>query len=206
TLGMLRPASAPATCGPGFSEQSQAAALRWTSWGGSSTPVSEAYATMRRKLLALVVLVALGVGAVAMSVGVLGAKPATASEYLTTPATVGDVTNDVAATGALASARTYGLVFGSSPYLATTNATAPTSTVTWPVTEVKVKPGDTVKKGLVLATAATTDVRRQLPRPTTDQRTANMQHTLAVGQWTDARDASSLPAKRQALLQVYDAQ
>ena len=161
---------------------------------------------MRRKLLALVVLVALGVGAVAMSVGVLGAKPATASEYLTTPATVGDVTNDVAATGALASATTYGLVFGSSPYLATADAVAPTSDVTWPVTDVKVKPGDSVKKGQVLATAATNDVRRQLARATTDLKTANMQHTLAVGQWTDARNAGDLAAERQALLQVYAAQ
>jgi RND family efflux transporter MFP subunit len=161
---------------------------------------------MRRKLLALVVLVALGVGAVAVSVGVVGAKPATASDYLTAPATVGDVTNDVAATGALASATTYGLVFGSDPYLATTDAVAPTSNVTWPVTDVKVKPGDMVKKGQVLATAATTDVRRQLARATTDLRTANMQHTLAVGQWTDARDASNLSAERQALLQVYAAQ
>jgi membrane fusion protein, macrolide-specific efflux system len=161
---------------------------------------------MRRKLLALVVLVALGVGAVAMSVGVLGAKPATASEYLTTPATVGDVTNDVAATGALASATTYGLVFGSSPYLATADAVAPTSDVTWPVTDLKVKPGDSVKKGQVLATAATNDVRRQLARATTDLKTANMQHTLAVGQWTDARNADDLAAERQALLQVYAAQ
>jgi macrolide-specific efflux system membrane fusion protein len=161
---------------------------------------------MRRKLLALVVLVALGVGAVAMSVGVLGAKPATASEYLTTPATVGDVTNDVAATGALASATTYGLVFGSSPYLATADAVAPTSDVTWPVTDLKVKPGDSVKKGQVLATAATNDVRRQLARATTDLKTANMQHTLAVGQWTDARNAGDLAAERQALLQVYAAQ
>ena len=161
---------------------------------------------MRRKLLALVVLVALGVGAVAMSVGVLGAKPATASEYLTTPATVGDVTDDVAATGALASATTYGLVFGSSPYLATADAVAPTSDVTWPVTDLKVKPGDTVKKGQVLATAATGDVRRQLARATTDLKTANLQHTLAVGQWTDARNAGDLAAERQALLQVYAAQ
>ena len=161
---------------------------------------------MRRKLLALIVLVALGVGAVAMSVGVLGAKPATASEYLTAPATVGDVTNDVAATGALASATTYGLVFGSSPYLATADAVAPTSDVTWPVTDVKVKPGDTVKKGQVLASAGTGDVRRQLARATTDLKTANLQHTLAVGQWTDARDADDLAAERQALLQVYAAQ
>src|SRR6476646_4537479 len=102
---------------------------------------------MRRKLLALVVLVALGVGAVAVSFGVVGAKPATASEYLTTPATVGDVTNDVAATGALASATTFGLVLVSSPYLATTNATAPTSTVTWPVSFFFNETATTEKKG-----------------------------------------------------------
>lgn len=161
---------------------------------------------MRRKLLALVVLVALGVGALAVSVGAVGAKPATATEYLTAPASVGDVTNDVAATGALASATTYGLVFGSDPYLATADAVAPTSTVTWPVTDVKVKPGDTVKKGQALATAATTDVRRQLARATIDLRTANMQNTLAHVQWTDARDADDLAAERQALLQVYAAQ
>lgn len=161
---------------------------------------------MRRKLLALVVLVALGVGALAVSVGAVGAKPATATEYLTAPASVGDVTNDVAATGALASATTYGLVFGSDPYLATADAVAPTSTVTWAVTDVKVKPGDTVKKGQALATAATTDVRRQLARATIDLRTANMQNTLAHVQWTDARDADDLAAERQALLQVYAAQ
>jgi len=161
---------------------------------------------MRRKLFALVVLLALGVGALAVSVGAVGAKPATASEYLTTPAAVGDVSDDVAATGSLAAATTYGLVFGSSPYLATADATAPPSDVTWPVTGVNVKPGESVKKGQVLATAGTEDVRRQLARATTDLRSANMQHTLAVGQWTDARDADDLAAERQALLQVYAAQ
>ena len=161
---------------------------------------------MRRKLFALVVLVALGVGALAVSLGALGAKPATANEYLTAPATVGDVTDDVAATGALAAATTYGLVFGSSPYLVAADAVAPTSDVTWPVRDVKVKPGDSVTKGQLLATAGTTDARRQLTRATLDLKTANMQHTLAVRQLSDARDADDLAAERQALLQLYAAQ
>jgi RND family efflux transporter MFP subunit len=161
---------------------------------------------MRRKLLALAALVAVAIAAVAISVGGFGARPTTAAQYLTTPATVGDVTNDVAATGSLAAATTYGLVFGTSPYLVTADAQAPTSDVTWPVTEVKVKPGDTVKKGQVLATAGTTDVRRQLARATADLKTANMQHTLAANQLSDARDADSLDQERQALLQVYSAQ
>jgi hypothetical protein len=52
---------------------------------------------------------------------------------------VSDVTNDVAATGALACATTSGLVFGSDPYLATTDAVPPATDVTPPVTDVKVK-------------------------------------------------------------------
>ena len=161
---------------------------------------------MRRKLLALVILLALGVGALAVSVGVVGAKPTTASEYLTTPATVGDVSDDVAATGALAAATTYGLTFGSSPYLATAEAVPPTSDVTWPVTDVKVKPGESVKKGQILAIAGTADARRQLARATTDLKSANTQKRLAVAQWADARDADDITAVRQALLQVYAAE
>jgi len=164
---------------------------------------------MRRKLLALAVLIAIGFAAVAFTLGGFngfGAAPTSAAQYLTTQAAVGTVTDDVAATGRLAAATTYGLVFGSSPYLATPDAQAPTSDVTWPVTEVKVKPGDTVKKGQVLATADTGNARRQLTRATADFKTARMQHTLASKQLTDARNADDLDQERQALLQVYAAQ
>ena len=51
---------------------------------------------------------------------------------------------------------------GADPYLVTDTATAPSSTTTWPVTEVKVKVGDTVTKGAVLATA---EHRRPQARP-----------------------------------------
>ena len=88
---------------------------------------------MRRKLLAIAVLVALGVGALAITVGGVGAQATTANDYLTSQAAIGDVTDQVAATGTLAAATTYGLVFGEAPYLASGDAQAPTSTETWPV-------------------------------------------------------------------------
>ncbi len=72
---------------------------------------------MKLKLVALVVLVAVGVGALAVTFGGLGANAAASTEYLTATATVGDVTDDVAATGTLAATESYGLLFGADPYL-----------------------------------------------------------------------------------------
>ena len=70
---------------------------------------------MKLKLVVLVVLVAIGVGALAVTFGGLGANAAAGTEYLTAAATVGDVTDDVAATGTLAAAESYGLIFGADP-------------------------------------------------------------------------------------------
>ena len=69
---------------------------------------------MKLKLVALVVLVAVGVGAVAFASGAIGANAAASPQYLTSNATVGDVTDDVAATGTLAASESYGLLFGTS--------------------------------------------------------------------------------------------
>ena len=161
---------------------------------------------MRRKLLALVVLAALGVGAVAVSVGAIGAQPAAASDYLTTEAVVGDVTDDAAATGTIAAATTYGLTFGTAPYLLEGDAEAPASERTWPVTDVKVKPGDRVTAGQVLATADPTELKRDLDRATADLRAANLQLKIAKEQLADARDDEDRDAIRQGLLQVYSMQ
>lgn len=134
---------------------------------------------MKRKLLALVVLVAICIAALAVTFGGLGAAAATTTQYLSTPATVGDVTDEVAATGSLASSETYGLVFGADPYLSNDEATAPQSDRTWSVTDVKVKPGDRVKKGDVLATASIADAQQDLASATADLRTANINLTIA---------------------------
>ena len=153
---------------------------------------------MRRKLLALAILLAVGGAALAVGVGGLGASATTATEYLTSEATVGDVTDQVAATGSLAAAITYGLAFGSSPFVIREGDEAPASETSWPVTDVAVKPGDTVTVGQVLATANATAAKRAYDRATNDLRTANMQHALATDQLADARDADdATPSDRR---------
>ena len=157
---------------------------------------------MKLKVLVLVVLVAVGVGAVGVATGTIGAKAASGPDYLTANATVGDLTDDVAATGTLAASESYGLVFGVAPYVVG-DGDAPASTDTWPVTKVHVAVGDTVKAGDVVATADTTDLKRQLATATDDLRSAQIQ--LAIAQDTlDA--ATTTDAVRQAKLGLYGAQ
>ncbi len=160
---------------------------------------------MRRKLLALAVLIAVGVAALAVGVGGLNASTTTGTEYLTANAAMGDVTDQVAATGSLAAATTYGLAFGSAPWLIEGDTEAPASDTSWPVTDVSIKPGDTVTDGQVLATANNAAVKRAYDRATRDIKTAKMQETLAREQLTDARDADNEAAEDQALLQLYSA-
>ena len=105
---------------------------------------------MKLKILAIVVLAAVGVGAAFVAVGGLPASAADTPEYLTGAATTGDVADDVAATGTVATSASYGLAFGAPAHLAGDDAAA--GSTTWPVTDVKVAVGDTVKKGDVLAT------------------------------------------------------
>jgi RND family efflux transporter MFP subunit len=117
---------------------------------------------MKTKIVAVLVLVAVGAGAIYVSLGGLPAEAAAQTAYLTATATTGDVTDDVAATGTLEAASRYGLVFGADPYLVTSTSTAPQVSAIYPVTKVDVKVGDTVKKDQVVATADTKDLERQL--------------------------------------------
>src|SRR5687768_1155916 len=150
---------------------------------------------MRRKLLALAVLVAVGVAALAVGVGGIGAGTTTATEYLTANAAIGDVTDEVAATGSLAAESTYGLAFGSAPWLIEGETEAPASDASWPVTDLSVEPGDVVTAGQVLATADNAEVKRSYDRATRDLKTAKMHETLAREQLTDARDADDEAAE-----------
>jgi macrolide-specific efflux system membrane fusion protein len=164
---------------------------------------------MKLKVVALVVLAAVGVGALAVTFGGFGANAAASTQFLTAPATVGDVTDDVAATGSLASAESYGLLFGRDPYLVGDDDPAPTSEVTWPVTAVDVKVGDTVAEGDVLASADTTDLERQLATATADLRSANINLALAEDGLHDADDDdddTDTDAELQAQLALYNAQ
>ena len=73
---------------------------------------------MKLKILAIVALGAIGVGAAFVAVGGLPASAATPTKYLTSAATTGDVTKDVAATGTVATTASYGLAFGTPAHLA----------------------------------------------------------------------------------------
>ena len=161
---------------------------------------------MKRKLAALVVLVAVGLAALAVTFGGFGAAAATTNQYLTSQAALGDVSDDVAATGSLAAATTYGLVFGADPYLVTGSETAPQATRTWPVKDVRVKPGDTVKAGQVLATAFTADAQRDLASATSDLRTANLNLATAEDNLATAKDSGNTNQERQAQIALYGAQ
>ena len=161
---------------------------------------------MKLKILAVVVLGAVGVGAAVFAMGGLSTSTASTTQYLTSAATTGDVTDDVAATGALEAQSSYGLVFGSDPYLITATATAPNSTTTWPVKEVKVKVGDTVAKGDVLATAATTDLKRDLANATNSLKSAQVSLRAAKTDLSDAEDADVTAQIRQAKIGLYNAE
>lgn len=161
---------------------------------------------MKLKVLALVVLVAVGVGAVAVGSGVIGTTAAVGTEFLTANATVGDVTDDVAATGTLAPTESYGLLFGADPYLDDGGDSAPSSEGTWPVSAVEVGIGDRVAKGDVLATADTAALELDLTNATTDLRSANLNLAIAKGSLADAEDAGNTDAERQAKLGLYSAE
>jgi hypothetical protein len=121
-------------------------------------------ASMKLKILAIVALGVVGIGAAFVALGGLPASASATTQYLTGAVTTGDVSEDVAATGTLAATASYGVSFGSPARVA--GATTGTSSTTWTTQTVKVAAGDAVQEGQVLATP-TTDLRRQLADATT---------------------------------------
>jgi macrolide-specific efflux system membrane fusion protein len=160
---------------------------------------------MKLKILAVIALGAVGVGAAVFAMGGVAASSASTTDYLTSAATTGDVTDDVAATGALAAQARYGLAFGADPYLVTETSTAPSSDTTWPVKDVKVAVGDAVAKGDVLATASTTALKRDLATAENSLASANVSLRAAKTTLSDAEDADVTAQIRQAKIGLYNA-
>jgi len=157
---------------------------------------------MKLKLLAVVVLGAVGAGAILYTTGVIGANAATTTDYLTSPATVGDVTDQIAATGTIAPVERTGIAFGTAPWSVDDTATPPTSPATYPVNEVKVTVGTTVAEGDVLATADTTDLKAALAKAKNELKSAQVSMRAADDQLDDA---GTTAAKRQAKIARYNA-
>jgi multidrug efflux pump subunit AcrA (membrane-fusion protein) len=132
---------------------------------------------MNVKALAAVGLIAVGAGAVAITILGVGGSQGEAVTYRTAQAALTNVQQTSAASGSLAAATVYDLAFGETPIAtdgisatssSTSSATAAVTstaaasntgtgtasvTVTWPVTAVNVSVGDLVKAGAVLAVA-----------------------------------------------------
>ena len=155
---------------------------------------------MKLKILAIVLLAVVGLGAAFVDIGGLPASAAASTQYLTSAAATGDVTSSVAATGTLASTASYGVAFGTSAHLAGTASTG--ASTTWSVQTVKVKVGDTVKTGAVLATGDSADLQRQAADALTAWRIAKIQLQDAQDTYDNA---SGTTAIHQARIGLYNA-
>ena len=153
---------------------------------------------MKAKLAAVVVLAAVGAGAIFLALGGLGAGQAATTEYLTAQATIGDVTDDIAATGTLEPTARTAAAFGLAPWTITDPESAPASQTTWPVAEVAVTVGDTVAIGDVLATASTADLQAELTRAKRDLASAGVRLRAAEDTVDDSDTTATL---RQAKIE-----
>jgi len=160
---------------------------------------------MKLKVVAIVLLLAVGGAAVLVAMGGLPRSAAAATSYLTAPAIVTDVTDDVAATGAVAAATSWDLRFGAAPALSSDDATAPTDTGTWTVTDVSVRVGDQVAAGQVLATATNSSLDAAIAAAHNDVTAANLQLLLARDQYDDASGTAATRQARMGLLNATNA-
>jgi membrane fusion protein, macrolide-specific efflux system len=156
---------------------------------------------MKLKLFLILVLIVAGGGAVFVSMGGLSANAA-ATTYLTSEATVGDVSDDVAATGSIKTVASYGLAFGAPARLIEDDSASDPSSTTWPVTDVSVAVGDRVTKGQTLAVADTSELERQLSGAVASRRSAALQVDIAQDQLDDADTTAET---RQARISLYQA-
>jgi macrolide-specific efflux system membrane fusion protein len=165
---------------------------------------------MKLKLLAIVVLIVAGGGAIFVSVFGLPSNAASNATYLTSAATVGNISADIAATGTIASSVQYGLAFGTAAQpisaTATTSSASNASSTTWLVTSVAVKVGDSVKTGAKLAVGDTTDLNAQLTAAVASRRSAQISLLLAQSALDTAETAANTDQIRQARISVYSAE
>jgi macrolide-specific efflux system membrane fusion protein len=160
------------------------------------------------RIVLVVVLLAVGVGAVGLVVTRGSAGANQSSQYLTTAVARRDVVDSAVANGSVASALSYAMVFGSAaiPLVGSaTNSGGSGGSGTWRVTSVKVAVGDTVTKGQVLATADAADLRAQLATARTQHRAASFRVASAQAAYDDI-DTSQTDARREALIRLLDAQ
>ncbi len=162
---------------------------------------------MKWRVAAAVALIVVGVGAVGFVVvgPDLGRSD---TQYLTSAATVTDVTNEVVGSGSIAPHAAYALAFGEAPSLADSTSSgtgAGASTVAWPVETVDATVGQVVKAGDVLATADATEAKLQLAADQASLKAAEARLKIDTKGATDAQIASARNAVTSAQLSVSNA-
>jgi multidrug efflux pump subunit AcrA (membrane-fusion protein) len=128
---------------------------------------------MRLKIMAAVILIAVGVGSVGFVIlgpSIFGAGQT--QQYLTATATRTNVVKQVVATGTVSDKAVYGLAFGQPAQLTSSTSTTSGASAasggssggssSWRVKTVQVSIGDKVTAGQELATADTTDLQAQV--------------------------------------------
>jgi membrane fusion protein, macrolide-specific efflux system len=161
---------------------------------------------MKLKLLAILLLFVVGGAAIFVSLGGLPKSANAATSYLTGTTAVTDVTDDVAATGSIASATTWSFAFGSAPTTGTASSTTTaTQDGTWTAATVSAKVGDVVKKGQVLATAANTTLTADVVAARNDWTSAQLQRLQAQDAYDAATTTTALRQTRSSLLNAQNA-
>lgn len=140
--------------------------------------------------LAAGTLLAVGIGAVFVSTVGLGGTQAASSSYLTQAATLTSVTRSSAATGAVASARSYSLAFGAEPELANVTSSAVASDRSWTVDEVLVSVGDRVTTGQPLASAVTSELETEISDTAASLELARLSLSEAQQSLADAKQTT----------------
>jgi multidrug efflux pump subunit AcrA (membrane-fusion protein) len=170
---------------------------------------------MKWKVAAVVLLLAVGLGTVGYVLLAPGGNSQAQSQFLTAAVGVGNVTQQVVATGSVRSAATYNLAFGSDPTLSTSSTTSASSASTastassggssagsWLVTGVTVAVGDRVAKGDVLAKADTANATAALDLAKANLAVAKARLAVDKAGLTGAERAAAYDSIRQAQQQL----
>ena len=159
---------------------------------------------MRLKLVAIVVLLVVGGAAVFVTLGGLPRNASAATTFLTGTAAIADVSDDVAATGSIASSATWSLAFGSAPTTLAEPANA-SSDGAWTASSVAAKVGDVVTKGQVLATASNTILAADITAAKNDLTAAGLQQLQAQDAYDAATTTATIRQTRGSLLNAKNA-
>src|SRR5664280_186592 len=161
---------------------------------------------MKLRILAVIGLIVVGVGAIAFAVIGPSLGSTAATQYLTATATRENVVAQSVATGSVAPSSIYGLAFGSQPQLVSSTASSSSSSASgasgsskWLVKTVSVAVGDSVTAGQTLAVADSSTVASTL---------AIANANLAVAKAKLATDKGGLSAtdRAAAALSIQQAQ